>query len=121
MEKLIRKNEKLTKNEKYGPILHLKRINKLSETLWYGLLALRWLHIHAIKIHFDQDTVKKFGQMDKNTTKNCHLYASISQNSFQSQKVIYWTQRLKNKLFSLRKSQFARQLYSLSILGQNAT
>ena len=96
---LYRKSYQISENV---PILHLKRIIRLSKTLWYQFQRVTyWWSIY--QQWFQQKTeVKetKLSQMDKKRLKTV-IYISLK-NTFQSRKVNHWTQCIK-KHFSRSK------------------
>ena len=71
-----------------GHFWHLKRIIKLSETLWYRfqMAAYSCSIDQNLLLQRNQVKIKNFGQMDENTAKNCHLYAPLSQKLISKSK-----------------------------------
>ena len=87
--KEIKKCQKL----KYGPILHLKRIQAFQalSCLKFCGIIFRLVHIHSalIKTYFYKKpncNRKNLGQMDENITKNSRLHAPIFQKLFSKSK-----------------------------------
>ena len=105
------------------PIFNLKRIFRLCKTLCHQFPRLTFpnsiktnLFLHETKLK-----AKKLGHLDEKTAKNGYLYVPFSQKLLFKVKKSFTKRSAWSKTFSrLAKICSPRQLFSFSLLGQNA-
>ena len=103
-------------------VFKLKRIFRLCKTLWHQFPRLKLQYIEWNL--FLQETklkAKKLGHLDGKTAKNGYLNVPFSQKLLFKVKMSLTKRCAWSKNFSrLAKICSPRQLFSLSLLGQNA-
>ena len=83
--------------------------SELLSSQKYSGIDFRWLHVYSasIKIYVYKKTklqLNNFGPNGRQHGKKLSSECAKLSKTFQSQKVIHWTQRMNKKILSLRKS-----------------